>query len=225
MAKVRAVILDVDGTVVDSNDAHAEAWVETLAEFGRGASYLETRRLIGMGGDKLLPELTGVEKDTEEGEQLTERREEIFKERYLGKLEPLPGARALVERLRAEGIEIVVATSAQRDTLVPMLEKAGVPELADSATSASDAEESKPAPDIVAAALEKTGEDAASVVMIGDTPYDVEAAERAGVRIIAVRSGGWDDHDLQGAIAVYDHLADLLERWDDSPLADAGGAE
>lgn len=217
-AQPDAVILDVDGTLIASNDAHARAYVEAARELGREMSFEETRRAIGMGGDKLLPRVAGIEEESEEGERLTARKKEIFSERYLPGLQPTPGARALLHRLRDDAVKLVVASSASEDELGPLLERAGVRDLIQGSTSSDDAEESKPDPDIVQAALRDAGIPADRVVMLGDTPYDVEAATRAGVRIIALRSGGWDDDALRGAIATYDHPADLLAHYDESPL-------
>jgi HAD superfamily hydrolase (TIGR01509 family) len=215
----RVAVLDVDGTLIDSNDAHAEAWVETGRELGTAVEFAHVRRLIGMGGDKVLPRLTGVEEDSPEGERWTERRGEIFRERHLPGLRAFPGARALLERLRADGYRLVVASSAGEDDLDLLLERAGVADLVEERTSSGDAEASKPEPDIVQAALASAGVDAEGAIMLGDTPYDVEASLRAGVPIVALRSGGWDDEALEGAVAVYDDPADLLARYDTSPFA------
>jgi len=222
MNLARAVILDVDGTLVLSNDAHARAFVEAGEELGFPAEYAVVRRLIGKGGDKLIPEAFGIDAESEAGERLDARKKEIFSERHLPTLEPAPGARALLERLIAEGVKLVVATSAGGDEVGDLLAAAEVEDLIEEATSSSDAEESKPDPDIVVAALRTTGEPASEVVMIGDTPYDVEAAGRAGVGIIGVRCGGWADADLAGALATYADPADLLQRLAASPLARSG---
>ncbi|HEV2130175.1 MAG TPA: HAD family hydrolase [Longimicrobiaceae bacterium] len=222
MSRLRAVILDVDGTLIDSNDAHAQAYVDAGKELGYDMEFETVRRLIGMGGDKLLPRAVGFEEDSEEGKRITERKKEIFHERYLPTLKPTPGARRLLHRLRDDAVKLVVATSAKKDEMKGLLEQAEIGDLIQDATSASDAEESKPDPDIVEAALEQAGFPADQIVMIGDTPYDVEAATRAGVRIIGVRSGGWGDEDLEGAIAVYEDPADLLEHYDESPLGRNG---
>jgi phosphoglycolate phosphatase-like HAD superfamily hydrolase len=129
----------------------------------------------------------------------------------------------LLHRLRDDGIKLVVATSAGGDEVEGLLEQAGVEDLIQAATSSSDAEESKPDPDIVEAALEQAGFPPDQVVMLGDTPYDVEAATRAGIAIVAVRTGGWEDADLRGAVAVYDDPAALLEAFDESPLGRGNG--
>lgn len=217
-----AVILDIDGTLIDSNDAHARAYEDAGRELGFDIPFDRVRPLIGKGGDKVLPEVTGIEEDSPDGERISERKGEIFRERYLPTLQPLPGARQLLHRFRDDTMKLVVATSAGKDDLKGLLEQAGVADLIQDATSADDAEESKPDPDIVLAALKQAGFPADEIIMLGDTPYDVEAATRAGVRIVGVRSGGWGDQDLQGAIAVYEDPADLLERYDESPFGRGG---
>jgi HAD superfamily hydrolase (TIGR01509 family) len=171
-----------------------------------------------MGADKLLPKTTGVEHDSEEGKNLLARRSAIFHEKYLPRLEPFPGSRALVLRVRAEGLKPIVATSAKEDELKALLEAATVNDLMEERATSSDAKHSKPDPDIVEAAIEESGIDKADLIMIGDTPYDVEAATRAGVKCIAFRSGGWKDGNLKGAVAIFDGPADLLAHYDASPL-------
>ena len=218
MARPKAVILDVDGTLIDSNDAHAGAYVDAARELGYEADFQEVRRLIGMGGDKLVPRVFGFEKESAEGERLTQRKKEIFGEQYLPKLQPTPGARSLLHRFRDEAMKLVIATSANRDEMGALLKQAGIDDLIQDATSASDVEDSKPDPDVVLAALEKTGYSAEQTVMIGDTPYDVEAATKAGVPIVAVRTGGWNDADLEGALRVYEHPSDILQHYDESPF-------
>jgi HAD superfamily hydrolase (TIGR01509 family) len=219
MKKLRAVILDIDGTLVDSNDAHAQAFVDAGEEMGIVVRFQEVRRLIGMGGDRLIPRVFGFEQESERGEELEERKGRIFRERFLPTIQPMPGTRELLERLRDEGLELVVATSASQDDLAGLLERAGVSDLIEQSTSAGDVEETKPAPDPVESALEKAGCEPTEAVMIGDTPYDVEAASQAGVAIIGVRCGGWNTEELRGAAAVYEDPADLLRQFERSPLA------
>jgi phosphoglycolate phosphatase-like HAD superfamily hydrolase len=216
---VRGVILDVDGTLVDSNDAHAQAWVEALAEAGHEVPFGRVRRLIGMGGDNLLPELIGLEEDTPKGQRLSTRRGEIFKDRYLRTLRAFPGTRGLLDRMRADGLDLVVASSAQADELEALLDVAEAKELLEDTTSSGDVARSKPEPDAIGVALRKLGHSADLVMMLGDTPYDVEAAAKVGVRTVALRCGGWDDRDLDGVAAIYDDPADLLLHYDESPLA------
>jgi HAD superfamily hydrolase (TIGR01509 family) len=213
---IEAVLLDVDGTLIDSNDAHARAWVDAGAELGYPIAFDDVRWLIGMGGDRVLPRLTGLPEESGEGGRILERRGEIFRERYLPELRPFPRVRELLERLRADGRRLVVATSASADDLDPLLERAGIADVIHGATNSDEAEESKPAPDIVAAALARSRAAPERVVMLGDTPYDVEAALRAGVRCIALRCGGWEDRALADAVEIHDDAAALLAAYDRS---------
>ena len=209
---LRGVIFDVDGTLVASNEAHARSWMDALSEAGHDVPFEVVWPMIGMGGDKLLPSIAGIESESEEGKRLSERRWKIFEERYLPELRPTRGARELVERLERDGFEIIVATSAGGSELGSLLEAANVADLIETATSSSDAEDSKPDPDIVQAAVRKSGIDAADLVMIGDTPYDVQAATGAHVRIIGLLCGGWSKEELTGAVGIYADPADVL-RW------------
>ncbi|MFN2635417.1 MAG: HAD family hydrolase [Gemmatimonadaceae bacterium] len=219
---VKGVIFDVDGTLVDSNDAHAQSWVDTFAEAGYSVPFDVVRPLIGMGGDKLLPKAAGIRHDSKEGKKLTKRRSAMFREKYLPRLRPFPGARALVERVREERLKPMVATSAKDEELKGLLRAADVADLMEEKATASDAKRSKPDPDIVQAAIEESGFPAEKLVMIGDTPYDIEAAKKAGVRVIAFRSGGWKDNDLKGAVEIYDGPADLVSHYASSLLGREG---
>lgn len=217
-APVEAVLLDVDGTLLDSNDAHAQAWSDTLREAGYEIGSEMVRPLVGMGSDKLLPTLIGIDAESEEGKRLIARRKEIFEKEYLPTIRPFPKAREMLERMRSDGLRLVVATSASEEELRGLLAALGAAWLIDDTTTSSDAERSKPDPDIVQVAVKKAGASPASCVMIGDTPYDVEAATRAGVRIIGLRCGGWGDDDLRGAIEVYDDPEDLLQHYEESAI-------
>ena len=217
--KCSAVILDVDGTLVDSNDAHARAWVDAFTAFGVPVSYDQVRRSIGMGGDKLVPLVSGIDEASELGQQIAGRRGEIFASTYLPTIRAFPGTRELIQRFLDDGLVLAVASSAKKDELTPLLERAGVADLIRTRTSSDDAEHSKPDPDIVAAALKRTGVPAGAALMLGDTPYDVEAAKRAGIEIVGVESGGWSANALAGALAVYRDPADVLARYRESPFA------
>ena len=208
------MILDIDGTLLASNDAHAFAFMEAAATLGVEADLNQIRRLIGKGSDKLIPEAFGLEAESESGKKLDDLKGKIFRAHYLPSLLPTPGARSLLTRLRHDKRKLVVATSAGKEDVVALLQQAGVSDLIENSTSADEAESSKPDPDILEAALTKTGEEPLNAVMIGDTPYDVEAARRAGIPIIAVRCGGWKDRDLKGAVGVYDDPADILANYD-----------
>ena len=213
---LKGVIFDVDGTLLDSNDAHAISWVEAFAEAGYDVPFDVVRPLIGMGADKLLPKTIGISHDSDEGKKLVARHSEIFEERHLPRLRPFKGARDLVQRIRSDDLKALVATSARDEQLTELLKAAHVDDLIEERATASDAKRSKPDPDIVQAAIEESGISPKHLVMIGDTPYDIEAAAKAGVRTIAFRCRGWTDDKLKGAAEIYDGPADLLARYDAS---------
>jgi HAD superfamily hydrolase (TIGR01509 family) len=216
--RARGVIFDIDGTLVNSNDAHARAWVQALAHFDIYVPYPVVRRLIGMGGDKLLPAIADISEDSPLGKKVTERRSALFRQQFLPHLVAFPKARELLAKMRDLGLSLTVASSAKPEELEPLLRLANVLDLIEGATSSGDAAHSKPDPDIVQAALDRLDLDPARVLMIGDTPYDIEAASRAGLKTIAFRCGGRSDRDLAQAVAIYDGPADLLAHFDSSPL-------
>ncbi len=211
-------MLDVDGTLLDSNDAHAAAWREALAEQGVHVEEEELRRMIGMGADELLPKL-GLSDSEGAGKAAKERSGTIFRERYLLGLEPQPGARELVSLLRAADIRTVVATSSSDKEVGLLLRAAGVDDLVEAKATASDARRSKPNPDIIEAAVDRSGLPKDSLVLLGDTPYDVAAGARAGVPVVCVRCGGWNDEALSGAAEIYDDPAELVARFGQSLLS------
>lgn len=215
----QGVLLDIDGTLVDSNGAHVNAWVEVLRGHGFDVTPDDIWPLIGMGGDNLLPRVVGIEAESEQGERISKERSELFKEKYLPGLKPFPKVRELLARMRERGLELVAASSSKSGEVERLLEIAGVSDLMEDSTSASDTENSKPAPDLVHSGLDRIDLPPGKVVMIGDTPYDIEAAGKAGVKVIALRCGGFSDDRLADAIAIYDDPADLLARYDESPLA------
>jgi phosphoglycolate phosphatase-like HAD superfamily hydrolase len=172
-----------------------------------------------MGGDKLIPHVAGISADSPEGARISARRGEIFTSGYLPGIRPFPQVRALVQRFLDDGYTVVVASSAKEDEVRALLEHAGVADLIASQTSADDAERSKPDPDIVLAAIARSGAAREAIVMLGDTPYDVDAAHRAGIAIVAVESGGWRRDDLVGAIEVYRDPGDLHAQYDRSLFA------
>ena len=213
-----AVLLDIDGTLVDSNGAHAAAWSDAFMTHGRHHPPEEIRPLIGKGGDKLLREVASLDDESGEGKTISEARAEIFKTVYLPTLAPTPGAAAFVQWLFESRLTVVVATSAKEEEVEALLTICGGQALVKDATTSDDAERSKPDPDILVAALEKSGSSPDRAIMIGDTPYDIEAARRAGLRTIALRCGGWDDAELHGSIAIYDDPRDLMDRLSQSPF-------
>lgn len=211
---IKGILLDIDGTLLDSNDAHARAFEKAFAEHGIEIPFDHVRPLVGMGSDKLIPSLTGFEHESELGQKISARKRGIFEERYLPQLQPTRGARALLERFLADGLTLIVATSAGGDEMNGLLKQAEIDDLIHDATSSGDVENSKPDPDVIGAAIKKSKLHPNELLMLGDTPYDIEAAARAKVKTIALRCGGWwDDDALSGAIAIYDDPEDLLEHW------------
>lgn len=219
--KLQAVILDIDGTLTLSNDAHAQAWVESFAAYGYDVPFEKVRPLIGMGGDKVIPKMvSGLSDEAGDGKKIAQRRKELIINRFAPELSPTPGSRDLLLKMQQEGLRLIIATSATTEELSGLLKAAQVEDLLDQAQAAtsSDAEASKPEPDIVEAALSKLQMEASQTVMLADTPYDIEAAGKCGVPVIAFRCGGFDDASLANAAAIYDHPADLLAHYDDSIL-------
>jgi HAD superfamily hydrolase (TIGR01509 family) len=223
---IKAIIFDVDGTLVDSVDLHARAWQEAFALYDKRFSFEEVRSQIGKGGDQLMPVFLTREELDEFGEELEKRRGELFKRDYLPRVTGFPRVRELFERLRADGKRVALASSAKEDELKILKERADIVGLVEEQTSADDVERSKPHPDIFEAALELLGgPPAEEVVVVGDTPYDAEAAGKAGLRTVGLLCGGFPEEDLRaaGCVAVYRDPADLLARYEESPLA-AGDA-
>jgi HAD superfamily hydrolase (TIGR01509 family) len=218
---VHGVLLDIDGTLLDSNDAQASSWVDAMRENGYDASFEKVRPLIGMGGDKVLPDVLGIDKDSDEGQKISQRRKEISTSHYIPNAHAFPKAQDLLQHMHDKGLKLTVATSAEPDELQKSLQIIGphAGDLVEQAVTSKDASQSKPDSDIINAALQRSGCQAEEVVMLGDTPYDIESAANAGVRTIAFRCGGWSDKDLAQAIAIYNDPADLLAHYDESPLA------
>lgn len=213
----QAVIFDVDGTLVDSNELHAKAWADAFAEFGHKVAVAEARRQIGKGADQLMPVFLSRQELKDHGEALETRRGEIFKQQYLPKVVAFHGVRALMERLTADGLKLALASSAAKDELAAYKTIANIDDLIPTETSSDDAEQSKPHPDIVEAALERLHlAERHDALFVGDTPYDAEAAGRAGLRTIGVTCGGWSPAELRdaGCVAVYANPADLLKNFE-----------
>ena len=218
----RAVLFDVDGTLVDSVDLHARAWVDALARFGFPARHEDVRAQIGKGGDQLLPLFVPRPELERLGEELSTFRDEHFRRTYRDQVKPFAGARELVARCRADGRSVALASSGKAEDVDFYRELLGLGRLLDGgATTADDAERSKPHPDIFEAALEHAGASAAEAVAVGDSPWDAISAGRAGVRTVGVLAGGFPEDDLRaaGCVAIYRDPADLLARYDGSPLA------
>lgn len=211
MRPFQAVLLDVDGTLVDSNEAHVHAWLEALAGAGYAVPPSLVRPLIGMGGDRLIETLTGWPRDSEQATHLSSERSRIFRDRWLHTVRPLVGSRRLLLRLGDRGYHYALATAAKTEELEPLLEIADIADLCPIRTTSSDVDDSKPAPDIVEAALARLPAERSRTVMVGDTPYDLRAAQGAGLAFIGVTTGGWTHADLAGAVAVFDNLVALAD--------------
>lgn len=225
---LQGAILDVDGTLVLSNDAHAQGWVEAFAAFGYEVKFEQVRPLIGMGGDQIVPKFApGLDSKEGKGKEIADRRKELIINKFGSNLAPTNGARELLQKMQQEGLRLLIATSATSQELSVLLKAARVDDLLsqDEAATSSDAEKSKPEPDIVEVALSKLEMQPDSVVMLADTPYDIESASKTGVGVIAFRCGGFDDSQLKDAIAIYNDPADLLAQYDSSPLASVAAIE
>lgn len=217
---IKAILFDIDGTLIDSNDLHVEAWARVFADAGHQVSRAAIAGQIGKGGDNLVPALLpGASEET--AERLSDRHGEVFKADYLSTARPFPGARALLERAHAEGAKVVLASSASAEELDHYVERLQVKALVAAKTSIDDVATSKPAPDIFAAALKKAGVTAEEAIAVGDSPHDVASAKGAGVRTVAVLSGGFAEAVLRdaGAVAVYRDVKTLLEDYAGSVLA------
>jgi HAD superfamily hydrolase (TIGR01509 family) len=217
---VDVILFDVDGTLVDTVDLHAQAWVETLAHYGVAADFADLRSQIGKGGDQILDGLLPPALASR-AQEIDDHREQLYKRDYLPKAKVFPGVRELFEAIRARGQRAYLATSG-KDEVEHYLRLAGIERLVGGMATSDDVERSKPYPDIFAAAARKAGvTDPRRAVAVGDTPYDAEAARAAGFACVGVLCGGFPENDLRaaGAVAIYRDPADLLARLDSSPLA------
>ncbi|MFH6784027.1 MULTISPECIES: HAD family hydrolase [Methylobacterium] len=218
---IRNLIFDIDGTLLDSVDLHAAAWSEAFRAFGLDVPEAAVRSQIGKGGDQLMPVFVPRERLEREGEALEKFRSTLFTEKYLPKVKPFPGVRALFERLKAEGHVLALASSGKADEVERYQEIAGIRDLVDVATNSDEAERSKPHPDIFEAALERLGHPPrGQAVVIGDSPYDAEAAVKAGLPAIGVLCGGFPEAALSeaGCTAIYRDPQDLLDGYASSVL-------
>ena len=219
----QAAIFDLDGTLLDSVDLHAIAWREALAAFGHDVSFEQARGQIGKGGDKLIPVFLSREEQEDHGRALDEWRGKLFKSKYLSLIRPFSAVPDLLERARASGLRIAIASSAKRSELDIYLEIAGISGLIDVTASSEDVEELKPEPDIFEAVLKKLNVEGRQAVAIGDTPYDAEAAGKAGVPTVGVLCGGFKESALRqaGCVEIYPGPAAILACFDTSLLAKA----
>lgn len=221
---LKAVIFDIDGTLVDSVDLHAQAWQEAFRWFGREVAFAEVRRQIGKGGDQLLPVFFSAEEIARFGKALESWRGDLFKQRFLPQVRAFADVRPLFERIRADGKRIALATSAREDEVDAYKKLADIEDLVDATASADDAEKSKPYPDIFIATLARLKLSPQEAIAVGDTPYDAQAAAGAGMLAIGVLCGGFPQQALQdaGCVQIYRDPTDLLAHYAGSRLASKG---
>jgi HAD superfamily hydrolase (TIGR01509 family) len=213
-------ILDIDGTLVDTNYHHAVAWFRAFRRHGIVLPVWLIHRHIGMGGDQLVGALTDERVEQEKGDQIREAEKTLYLE-LIDEVEPMEGARELIEQLKRRGHTVVLASSAKQDEVEHYLDLLAARELADAWTTSADVENTKPEPDLVRAALDRAGGDAGDAVMVGDTPWDIHAARKADVQTIAVRTGGFGADELReaGAVALFESVSELLAQLDQTDLA------
>ena len=212
-------ILDIDGTLVDTNYHHAIAWFRAFRQHGIVLPIWRIHRHIGMGGDQLIGALTDERFEEREGDSIRAAEKVLYME-LIGEVEPMQGARQLLEEIKRRGHSVVLASSAKADEVEHYVELLDARTIADAWTTSADVEQTKPQPDLVNSALQKAGAEAKEAVMVGDTPWDVQAAKSARVPTIAVRTGGFGQDELEdaGAAAVFESVAELLERLDETKL-------
>jgi len=212
-------ILDIDGTLVDTNYHHAVAWYRAFRQHGIVLPVWRIHRHVGMGGDQLIAALTDDRVEEEKGDDIRTAEKALYLA-LIEEVEPMDGSRELIVELKERGQTVVLASSAKEDEVDHYLDLLDARDLADDWTTSADVEATKPAPDLVAAALAKAGADNDDAVMVGDTPWDIEAAQRAGVPTVAVRTGGFGHDELEdaGAAAVVESVAELRERLGETPL-------
>lgn len=216
---IKAVIFDIDGTLVDSVDLHAQAWQETFRHFGKEIPFEQVRHQIGKGGDQLMPVFFSKEELDEKGDEMEEYRGELFKRDYLPKVRAFPRVRELFQKIKDDGLRLALASSAKQDELETYKKIANIEDLVEEETSADDTDKSKPHPDIFEAALERLGDiEPHEAIVVGDTPYDAEAAGKASLRTIGVLCGGFPEAELKaaGCVQIYKDPADLLARYNES---------
>ncbi|MBA2241546.1 MAG: HAD family phosphatase [Chthoniobacterales bacterium] len=220
---MKAAIFDLDGTLVDSNDLHAQAWQETFRHFGREIPYSELRRQIGKGGDQYLPVFLSERELEQIGSEMDKFRADLFKEKYLERVRPFPKVKELFERVRKDGKRVALASSGNDEEVAHYVKLAGLDGLFDAQTTKSNVKHFKPSPDVFTSALQLLDVPADEAIAIGDTPYDVQAAKKIRLQSIALLCGGFNEGELRasGAVAIFRDPAALLSSYKSSVLFDS----
>jgi HAD superfamily hydrolase (TIGR01549 family) len=216
----KALLFDIDGTLIDSVDLHAKAWQEALARFGKQVDYNDLRSRIGKGGDRILPELLSEEELSAFGDELAEFRSDLFQRQFLPWAQPFPQARELLVTLKRAGVLVGLASSCSRAELGQYLRLLDGASVVDAAVHADEVESSKPSPEVFQLCLEKLDVEPGVALAVGDSPYDAEAAGRAGIVTVGLLSGGFPEQALEaaGCVALYEDPAELLSRIGTAPL-------
>ena len=213
--KLQGLLFDIDGTLVDSNDYHARCWIEAFAHFGKHFEYGVIRHQIGKGGDLLVPDVLNAKEMREFGDDVKKYRSKLYKEKYLGEVKPFPFVERLFEALRAKKIKMALASSSNEDEVEYYTRLLNAEEFIEGSTSKSDAKFSKPSPEIFEAALERAGSDPKFTFAVGDTPYDILAAHRMAMPVVAVLSGGFERQLLAKSELVLNDAGDIPGNFDD----------
>jgi membrane protein len=212
--RLEALLLDIDGTLIDSNDKHTDCWVEAFAQFDKDVPWDVVRGQIGKGGDLLVPDLLNAREMMKFGEKLKKKRGALWKEKYMKSVQPFPGAIDAIRALHGQGVKLAFASSSNPDEVEYYVELLGVGHLLEGTTSKKDAAFSKPSPEIFQAALERVKSDPARTLAVGDTPYDILAAHRTPVAIAAVLCGGFPREQLAKAELLFDDVPTLVKELD-----------
>ncbi len=213
---IKAIIFDLDGTLVDSVDLHTQAWVKAFQEYGYDFSFARLRQQIGKGSEYIIGELLHQQEAEKLESDIAQYRKQYYQDNLLEKVQPFPKVKELFKTIKADDIKIVLASSARTETIAHYQKLLGIEDLIDGATSTDDVDKSKPEPDIFQTALEKlNGIPTEEIIVVGDSPYDAIAAAKASLRTIGVLCGGFERETLTqaGCVAIYQDPADLLDNY------------
>lgn len=218
----RAVILGLEGVLVDTREASTLSWLVALHDGGHDVSIDLLRHLSGVASEELLRIVSGIKADSPEGREIMRQQERIFRTWYLPRILPFVGARRLLQRMKSDGLRVVALSGGSADTAPDLVRASGVADLLDDVVSADGEPRDAALNEIITSLVASLGCTREGIVLVGDSPYDVSAGERAGIDVIALRCGGWTDATLQGALAVYEDHIHLLSQFQTSPLGSLG---